>query len=100
MIKLIPTALLWITVVGLATSSKFVFAADQSPMISSSAGSTSANTAISAKDFQSRKATILQHISDRLTKIQKIQSCVQAASDFTTMRACKPSKDKNHASKH
>jgi hypothetical protein len=61
---------------------------------SPAASTASTATAIHTQDFATRKAKILQRISDRLAKVQQIQSCVQAANDFQSMRACKPHRDK------
>ncbi len=81
------------TAVALTAGGSSVFAQDKSATVTngSSGGSVS-----SATDFQARKTKILNHISDRLTKIQQIQSCVQAANDLPALQACKPHRDKQH----
>jgi hypothetical protein len=88
--KLIRMVLLFVTATTLTISSSFVFAEDIPATVSSTASNSSAN----AKDFQDRKTRILQHINERITKMQQIQSCVQAAEDLKTLQACKPHRDK------
>ena len=92
--KLTSMAFVFIAVTALTAGTSSVFAQDKPAAVSSTTGSNSVNAAVSPKDFEARKTMILQHISDRLTKIQQIQSCVQAANDFQALRACRPHKDK------
>jgi peptidoglycan hydrolase CwlO-like protein len=101
--KLISIALVSITTVALTAGSSSVFAADAqsaaSPAMTTTTTTTTSKPAgavVNAKDFQDRKTRILQHISDRLTKIQQIQACVQAANDIDALRACKPREAKEH----
>ncbi len=86
-------ALAFITAVTLTAGSSSVLADDTSTTASST---TSSSTTTDAKDFQEHKTKILKHISDRLTKIQQIQACVQAANDPQSMKACKPHRHKHH----
>lgn len=88
--KIIPITLSFVTAAALTISGSFVFAQDTSPTVSATPASSSAN----AKDFQDRKARILQRINERMTKMQQIQSCVQAANDLQALQACKPHRDK------
>lgn len=91
--KLIPMALGFITATALTVGSFSVFALDQSVTASSTTGSSSDTQ---TKEFQEKKTRILKHINDRLTKMQEIQSCVQAANDFNALHACKKLKGKSH----
>jgi multidrug efflux pump subunit AcrB len=93
--KIILITLSFVTAAVLTVGSSFVSAQDTSTMVSSTTASTSAN----AKDFQDRKARILQHINNRITKMQQIQSCVQAAEDLKALQACKSHRDKGNHSK-
>lgn len=96
MIKLIQITFVSITVALVAGHSS-VYAVDkhqEKSSITSSIMSNHSDKMITENDFQKRKTKILQHITDRLTKIQQIQTCVQAANDIKAMRACKPHKDK------
>lgn len=93
--KLIPAALSFVTAVALAMGSSFVFAQDTSSTASSITSKDSENS----KNFQDRKTKVLQHINDRITKMQQIQSCVQAALDLEALRACKPHNDKDQVNK-
>lgn len=88
--KLILMTLALMTATALTASSS-VFADETT---AAPAASGSKDSAMSAKDFPARKAKILDHISERIAKMQQIQSCVQAATDFKSMHACKPRKDK------
>lgn len=65
--------------------------------VTSTSNSSSVNK---SENFQQHKAQILQRINERLTTIQQIQSCVQAANNFQTMRACKPHRHKHHGDKN
>jgi histidinol phosphatase-like enzyme len=94
--KLVSMAFVLITAATLTAGSSSVFSQDTLATVSPTANSGSPRSAASEKDFQEHKARILQRISDRLTKIQRIQSCVQAANDLQSLRACKPHKDKMH----
>jgi hypothetical protein len=85
--KLIPIALSFLTAAALTMGSSLVSAQDASATASST---TTGSSSASGKDFQDRKARILQHINDRITKMQQILSCVQAAEDIKALRACKP----------
>ncbi len=97
--KFIPIALSLITAVTLTVGSSSVLAQDKSAAASSSSGSSAAGSATKEQDFQAHKAKILQRISDRLTKIQQIQSCVQAANDRKELHACRPHDHKHHDDK-
>ena len=88
--KFISVALSLATAAAVTMSSSFVFAEDTSATTSTT---TTANSAAGAKDFQDRKTKVLQHINDRITKMQQIQSCVQSAEDLKALRACKPHDD-------
>ena len=97
--KLIPIALVFITTATLTVGSSSIFAQDKSVTTSTTTVSGSANSATNEKNFQEHKTKILKHIGDRLTKMQKIQSCVEAANDAQALKACKPHKDKKHDDK-
>jgi len=86
--KLIPITLTFVMAVALTIGTSFV-SAQGTPATASTA-----SNATNVKDFQDHKAKILQRINDRITKIQQIQSCVQAAEDLNALRACKPHRDK------
>lgn len=91
--KIISMALIFITASTLTAGSSYVFALSNSSTASSTTGNVS-TASVNENDFQKRKAKILMHISDRLTKIQEIQSCVQAATDSDALKACRPHRDK------
>lgn len=92
--KLIPVALSFVTAAALTMGSSFVFAQDTSTTASTTTTSTSS---ASPKDFQDQKAKVIKHINDRITKMQQILTCVQAANDLKALQACKPHNDKeNH----
>ncbi len=100
--KFIPITFVFIAATTLTAGSSSVFAQDTSAAtVAPTTGSASSAISVSStKDFQERKTKILKHISDRLTKIQQIQSCVQAANDLKTLRACRPHRgDKEHSGK-
>jgi len=40
--------------------------------------------------FQEHKKILLAHIADRISKLQQVQSCVQAATNHEQMKACRP----------
>jgi hypothetical protein len=42
--------------------------------------------------FQTHKAEILKRISERMSELQKRQSCVQSATDRQALMACMPQK--------
>ncbi|MDE1901384.1 MAG: hypothetical protein KGI37_07055 [Alphaproteobacteria bacterium] len=42
------------------------------------------------KNFDQRKAEILQHMNEHLADVQKRIACVQAATDHKALRACMP----------
>ena len=96
--KLISKVFVFVTAMTLTAGSSSVFAQETSATASSTTANSSAeSSAANAKYFQERKDKILKHISDRLTKIQQIQSCVQAANDLAALHACKPHRGKKHA---
>ena len=88
--KLIPITLALVAALTVGSSSVLATTPAASPA-STASSATTPNT----QDFATRKAKVLQRISDRLAKMQQIQSCVQAANDFQSMRACKPHRDKD-----
>jgi len=92
-------ALVLIAAATLTAGSSTVFAQDNTATASPITGSGTSGSVVTAKDFQMHKAKVLKHISDRLTMMQQIQSCVEAANDLQTMRACKPHRDKEHSDK-
>jgi len=97
--KILSMALIFITASTLTAGSSYVFALSNSTTASSTKGSESTASVSNENDFEKRKAKILKHISDRLTKIQEIQSCVQAATDLDALKACRPHRDKEHGGK-
>jgi len=92
--KLLSMAFVFIMTAAFTVASSSVFAENASTTVSSTASSDSANSAVNAKEFEVRKTKILQHISDRLAKVQEIQTCVQAATNFKELRDCKAHKNK------
>lgn len=97
--KIISMALIFITASTLTAGSSYVFALSNSTTASSTTGSGSAASVSNENDFQKRKTRILKHISDRLIKIQQIQSCVQAATNLDALKACRPHRGKEHGGK-
>ena len=89
--KIILMILTIITTVTMVTSSSSVLAEDNSAPAASTNNRTGANH---AEEFQKRKAKILTHINERLSKVQQMQSCVQAANDMQALRACRTHGDK------
>lgn len=90
-------ALIFVTIAALIAGSSSVFAATSQSTTKSTASSETAND---PKDFQAHKDRILKHIGERMEKMQKIQSCVQAANDFQAMKACKPHWHHHHDKDH
>ena len=44
------------------------------------------------QQFEQRKAAIVQHIGDRIAKMQALQACAQAAADPQSLKACMPNR--------
>jgi hypothetical protein len=88
--KLIAILFIFITTAGITSCSSSGFVLNK-PATTSSSPSAEADS--NAKDFQQRKLHVLNHINERINKMQQIQSCVQVADDFQSMRACKPHRD-------
>lgn len=89
--KLILIVLSFVTIISLTISSPFVFANDMS--------ATSTEN-INPKDFQDHKDKILKHIDERISKMQGIQKCVQAAQDSKALQACRPKDKDGHNKEH
>ena len=86
--RLIPMALVLVMATSLTAGCSSVSAQDKPTTVSSSSN---------VKGFDEHKARILNRISERLTRIQEIQSCVQGANDPKSLQACRPHhKDKRH----
>ena len=93
--KIISISFMLISAIVFSAASSSALA-DTSAPAASSTQAKGGEGVRNAEDFPTRKAKILQRINEHLAKMQRAQSCVEAASDFAALRACRPQGDKEH----